>query len=79
MILSDFLTLESYFSNEESVHFFEEVSHRYGIKPIEKCIAAGELICKKIHIGPDKGRHMLFLSEKGRLKAMERQMMIAAE
>ncbi len=70
MILSDFLTLEVYFSNEESARFFEDVSQRYGIKPIQRCIAAGELICKQVHIGPDKGRHMLWLSDKGREKVM---------
>lgn len=68
MILSDFLTLEVYFSHEESARFFEDMSMRYGVRPIEKCIKAGDLICKKIQIGPDKGRHMLWLSDKGRAK-----------
>ena len=69
MILSDFLTLETYFSSEESAQFFEECSQKYGIAPVQKCIKAGELYAKRIEIGPDTGRTLLFLSEKGRTKA----------
>lgn len=69
MILSDFLTLESYFSNEESAQFFEECSCKYGTRPIMKCIKAGELACRTIHIGPDSGKKLLWLTEKGRQKA----------
>lgn len=70
MILSDFLTLEVYFANEDSAQFFEEACAKYGVAPIKKCIAAGEIICKKIHIGPDRGRLMVWLSDKGRSKAI---------
>lgn len=69
MILSDFLTLEVYFANDESAQFFEECSEKYGIKPIRKCIAAGELACRKIYIGPDAGRMLLWLTAKGRQNA----------
>lgn len=70
MILSDFLTLEVYFSNDESAQFFEDCSQKYGIKPIQKCIIAGELACRKIHIGPDAGRMLLWLTSKGRQNAL---------
>lgn len=69
MILSDFLTLEIYFDNQESAQFFEECSEKYGVKPIEKCIAAGELACRKIQIGPDIGKNLLWLTPLGRQKA----------
>lgn len=69
MILSDFLTLEAYFSNEESAQMFEDCALKYGIEPIQKCIKAGELACRKIHIGPDAGKLILWLTQKGRDKA----------
>ena len=69
MILSDFLTLEVYFDNDESARFFEECTHKYGISPVQKCLKAGELACRKIHIGPDSGKTLLWLTEKGRQKA----------
>lgn len=72
MILSDFLTLEVYFSNEESARFFEDVSTRYGAAPLAKCIVAGELVCRRIHIGPDAGRALLWLTDKGRMRAQSR-------
>ena len=68
MILSDFLTLETYFDNQESAQFFEECSYKYGIEPIQKCLRAGELACRKIHIGPDAGKILLLLTDKGRQK-----------
>ena len=69
MILSDFLTLESYFANDESAQFFEDCTRKYGIKPIQKCINAGELACRKIHIGPDAGKMLLWLTAKARQNA----------
>lgn len=69
MILSDFLTLEAYFSNEESARFFEECSCKYGARPIMQYIKSGELACRTIQIGPDSGKKLLWLTEKGRQKA----------
>lgn len=72
MILSDFLTLERYFSNNESAQFFEDCSKKYGTKPLQKYIQAGELACRKIHIGPDIGKKLIWLTSKGRQKAETR-------
>lgn len=69
MILSDFLTLELYFSSPESVQFLEDCADKYGVKPVRRCIAAGDLVCKHVHIGPDQGKSLLYLSDKGRMKA----------
>ncbi len=68
MILADLLTLELYFSSVESVLFFEECTRKYGMDSVKKCIAAEELAARKIYIGPDAGRTLLCLTEKGRLK-----------
>lgn len=72
MILSDFLTLESYFSSQESAQMFEECAQKYGMDMIKKYIADGELTCRKIHIGPDAGKSLLWLTPKGREKAFLR-------
>ena len=69
MILSDFLTLEVYFDNQESAQFFEECSQKYGSELLRKYIDGGELACRKIHIGPDTGKSLLWLTQKGREKA----------
>ena len=69
MILSDFLTLEVYFSNSESAQFFEECSQKYGAEPVKTCIKKGELACRQILIGPDAGKNLLWLTDKGREKA----------
>ncbi|MGH1399224.1 MAG: hypothetical protein ACRBCT_08435 [Alphaproteobacteria bacterium] len=68
MILSDLLTLELYFSSVESALFFEESVRKYGHETVKKCITAGEIVARKIYIGPDAGRTLLCLTEKGRLK-----------
>ncbi len=69
MILSDFLTLEVYFSGEEAACFFEDASKKYGAKPLQACIEAGDLICRAVRMGPDAGRLVVWLSDKGRTKA----------
>ena len=66
MILSDFLTLEVYFDNHESAQFFEECSKKYGVDTLNKYIHGGELECRPIHIGPDTGKNLLCLTQKGR-------------
>lgn len=73
MILSDFLTLESYFSNDESSQMFEDCTQKYGIETIQRYIKAGALACRKIYIGPDAGRLIVSLSEKGRELAKRRE------
>ncbi len=67
-MLSDFLTLEIYFGHDASAQFFEDLAKRYGKKSIEKAVQTGDLIQKKIAIGPDAGRDLIWLSEKGRQK-----------
>ncbi|NCT41359.1 MAG: hypothetical protein GW778_06845 [Alphaproteobacteria bacterium] len=74
MILSDFLTLDTYFDNQASAQFFEECSHKYGVEPIRKCLRAGDLACRKILMGPDVGKTLLWITEKGRQKARESAM-----
>lgn len=69
MILSDFLTLESYFSHEESARFFEDISHRYGDRALRNAIAAGDLMCRVVRLGPDSGRLMVWLTDQGRKRA----------
>lgn len=74
MILSDFLTLELYFDNQESAQFFEECSKKYGKNVIQKCIKAGELACRRVYLGPDTGKKLLWLTPQGRQKAQAAHM-----
>ena len=71
MILSDFLTLESYFGNQETAQFFEDCVQKYGVERLQKRINAGELAYRQIHIGPDAGKCLLWLTQKGREQASQ--------
>lgn len=68
-MLSDFLILEEFFDQSSAVQFFEDLSKRYGPEAVIKAIAKGELCFKKILCGPDRGRHLVWLSQTGRFKA----------
>ncbi len=72
MILSDFLTLETYFSSQESAQMFEDCVQKYGAGLVKKYISSGALAYRKIHIGPDKGKSLIWLTQKGRKIAFSR-------
>jgi len=69
MILSDFLILDAYFDNQESAQFFEDCAGKYGIQPVQKYLEKGDIACRKILMGPDAGKTLLWLTDKGRAKA----------
>jgi hypothetical protein len=68
-MLSDFLVLERYYDAPETALFYEELSQRYGVNAIKKALQAGYLMTRRVMYGPDCGRVMFWLSEKGREKA----------
>lgn len=70
-MLSDFLALELYYEQPETIQFFEDLSKRYGTAPLKKAIAAGHLVHRTIKCGPNSGKIAFWLSEKGRQKALE--------
>lgn len=68
-MLSDFLLLDSYYEGPNAAQFYEDLSAKYGMEPIKRALAAGHIICKRINCGPDTGRWLFYLSEKGRYSA----------
>ena len=70
-MLSDFLLLETYYEGPETVRFYEDLAERYGIAPVKKALAAGHLIQRRIVCGPDCGRLIFRLSDKGRRRALK--------
>ncbi len=69
-MLSDFLTLEAYFGSESAALYFEELSQKYNTGRIWEAVQRGDLHCREIRLGPEKGRWIYWLSEKGRGKAL---------
>ena len=70
-MLTDFLALELYYEQPETIQFFEDLSRRYGIVPIRKALAAGDILHRTIKCGDNSGKTIFWLSEKGRQKAIE--------
>ena len=68
-MLSDFLTLEVYFGSENAALYFEELAEKNEKTRIEKAIEKGDLKCRTITFGPDRGRILTWLTEQGRQNA----------
>lgn len=68
-MLSDLLLLETYYESQNSVQFLEDLSRRYGPEAIRRAVSAGEVICRRVNCGPECGRFLLRLSDKGRRRA----------
>ena len=65
-MLTDFLLLEVYYGSGAAALFFEDVSNRYGVPAIQKAIRKGELAARQVLLGPDAGRWVVTLTDKGR-------------
>lgn len=68
-MLSDLLMLEAYYGSPGAAQFFEDLSRRYGPAIVRKALEAGEITGRRIHCGPDCGRQMFWLTDKGRAQA----------
>jgi hypothetical protein len=68
-MLSDFLLLEAYYGSPAAALFFEDLSVQYGVPAIRRALRGGDLVAKRVLCGPDCGRLLLWLSEKGRTTA----------
>jgi len=69
-MLYDFMILEIYYGPTAASLYLEELSLRYGLPAIQKALTAGDVILKRIACGPDCGRIIVWLSEKGRARAV---------
>jgi hypothetical protein len=68
-MLSDLLLLEMYYGSGSAALFFEDVSLRYGAPVLQKALRAGELATRQVLLGPDAGRWLITLTDKGRTGA----------
>ena len=68
-MLSDFLTLELYFGDTESALFFEDLTKHHKNSDIKKALKKGDVLCRCLLFGPDRGRMLYSLSAQGRAKA----------
>ena len=68
-MLSDFLTLEVYFGDHNAALYFEDLVKKYGKTRIQKAVERGDIHCRTIMDGPDRGRVLAWLSQQGRNEA----------
>ncbi len=65
-MLSDLMLLEIYYGSGSAALFFEDISERYGTPVIQKALRRGELALRQVLLGPDAGRWLVTLTDKGR-------------
>lgn len=65
-MITDFQMLEDYFGRTHAVQTYEDIARYYGGEAIQRAISAGYIAGKTILCGPDRGRCILWLTEKGR-------------
>lgn len=68
-MLSDLYILEHYYESPHAALFFEDLSRRYGGGAVEAALKAGHIAQRLITHGPQRGRMLLWLTEKGRREA----------
>jgi hypothetical protein len=68
-MLSDILLLEVFYGSGSAALFLEEITSRYGLAPLQKALRAGELALRQVLLGPDRGRWIVALTDKGRNSA----------
>lgn len=69
-MLSDLLILELYYDHPACAQFFEDVARKYGTEAVRKALRAGDIVARPVVVGPDSGRILLGLTDKGRQSAV---------
>ena len=67
-MIQDLLALESYFGQQEP-QFWDEILERYGEDCCRHAVCEGYVTLRQVCLGPDCGRFLCALSEKGRMLA----------
>lgn len=70
-MLSDILSLESLFSKEGRAIFMDELIAHYGRDSVVDALKLGHIETRRIYVGPDLGRDLCCLSDKGRFVAQQ--------
>jgi hypothetical protein len=65
-MLSDLLLLEIYYGSGAAALYFEDLSSRYSTSAIQKALRKGEIMARQVLLGPDSGRWLVALTDKGR-------------
>ncbi len=65
-MLSDLLLLEIYYGSGAAALYFEDLSERYGASAIRRAMRKGEIMARQVLLGPDSGRWLVALTDKGR-------------
>jgi hypothetical protein len=68
-MLSDLLILEIYYGHPSCAQFFEDMARKYGVAAVRKALREGEIVARPVVVGPDSGRLLLGLTDKGRQAA----------
>lgn len=68
-MLRDFLLLENYFGEPDSIQAIEDVVKHYGIEKVRDALRAGHLNVRTVFLAPGRGRALCRLSEAGRKAA----------
>lgn len=65
-MLNDFLSLENMFGPQGAVVFIDDLLARYDVEDVTNALEEGLVERRMICIGPDCGRCVCYLTEKGR-------------
>lgn len=65
-MLSDLFILENFYDHPSCPLFFEDVARRYGLMAIREALRQGQIHARPVLVGPDAGRVLLSLTDKGR-------------
>lgn len=69
-MLSDLLILESYYGHPACAQFFDDVTRQYGTRAVRQALRDGDIAARPVLVGPDSGRLLVELTEKGREAAL---------
>ncbi len=68
-MLRDFLLLENYFGEPDSIQAIEDVVNHYGLEKVREAVRSGHLSIRTVFLAPGRGRTLCRLSESGRKAA----------
>lgn len=68
-MINDFLAIEQLYDRSETALYIDEVLLNYKEQDVTSAIQAGYIQTRTVCIGPNCGRVLCWLTEKGRCKA----------
>ncbi len=68
MILTDLYTLEIYYGANHAAGFWSDLTQHYEHDSLSQALRNGDITMRRIYVGPDSGRRILYLTEQGRQK-----------